>query len=250
MQTMRQCWAVRSPGCARPTAMSSPVAVPPQGELLRRPHRRVAQAAAAAGGSGPEGRGNSSSSSSGAGGSRRAAAPAAGSVEQEEVLKLVALLPLSVRQSLEQHPQLPQLLEVVMDLGRVPIARFPGGDQRLSEAVVTAEDLQYAVDQVRGMDAWQGALQGHRDETANWLPCIQGWWKACMVCMADACSAAAVPLHLHSLPSYSLLLLLPPPACVCLPCRWANSVGTTAAGSTAPCTASPASATAPGGWWA
>jgi hypothetical protein len=35
-----------------------------------------------------------------------------------------------------------------MDLGRPPIARFPEGDVRLGEGVVTAEDLEVAVAQV------------------------------------------------------------------------------------------------------
>jgi stage III sporulation protein SpoIIIAA len=69
--------------------------------------------------------------------------------EIEESLKLVALLPPSVASVLESHPQLFELLEVVMDLGRPPIARFPSGDVRLTEEAVTNEDLQYAVDQVR-----------------------------------------------------------------------------------------------------
>jgi hypothetical protein len=68
--------------------------------------------------------------------------------EIEESLKLVALLPPSVASVLENHPQLFELLEVVMDLGRPPIARFPSGDVKLTEENVTPEDIQYAVDQV------------------------------------------------------------------------------------------------------
>ncbi len=41
-----------------------------------------------------------------------------------------------------------ELLEVVIDLGRPPLARFPGHDERLSEEPVTQEDLDYAVQQV------------------------------------------------------------------------------------------------------
>ncbi len=43
----------------------------------------------------------------------------------------------------------PQVLEVVMDVGRPPLARFPGGDVRLSEAVITYADLDTAVAKVR-----------------------------------------------------------------------------------------------------
>ena len=38
---------------------------------------------------------------------------------------------------------------VVMDLGRPPLARFPGGDERLAAAAVSAGDLDHAVAQAR-----------------------------------------------------------------------------------------------------
>jgi stage III sporulation protein SpoIIIAA len=41
-----------------------------------------------------------------------------------------------------------QIVEIVMDLGRPPLARFPAGDMRLSEDVITLEDLQHAIDRV------------------------------------------------------------------------------------------------------
>ena len=41
-----------------------------------------------------------------------------------------------------------QIVEIVMDLGRPPLARFPGGDLRLSEQVVSPQDLQHAIDKV------------------------------------------------------------------------------------------------------
>jgi hypothetical protein len=54
-----------------------------------------------------------------------------------------------VRTALESHDRLYELLEVVMDLGRPPLARFPSGDLRLSDNLVTAEDLEQAVAKVR-----------------------------------------------------------------------------------------------------
>lgn len=65
-----------------------------------------------------------------------------------EVLQLVRLLPAGVRERLEAHAWLHQLLEVILDLGRVPLARFPGGDVRLSEQPVSREDLEQAIQQV------------------------------------------------------------------------------------------------------
>ena len=43
--------------------------------------------------------------------------------------------------------------QVVLDLGRPPLARFPSGDKKLSTAPVTKEDLDYAIAQVR-WKAW------------------------------------------------------------------------------------------------
>jgi stage III sporulation protein SpoIIIAA len=55
-----------------------------------------------------------------------------------------------VRAALESHARLYELLEVVMDLGRPPLARFPTGDVRLSEDPVSNEDLDQAVAKVGG----------------------------------------------------------------------------------------------------
>lgn len=41
-----------------------------------------------------------------------------------------------------------QLEEVVLDLGRAPLARFPGGDVRLAQQPLSDLDLQLAVAQV------------------------------------------------------------------------------------------------------
>lgn len=54
----------------------------------------------------------------------------------------------TVRAALEQHPDLHSLLEVVMDLGRPPLARFPHGDCPLADTPVNQEDLEYAIEQV------------------------------------------------------------------------------------------------------
>ncbi|MEW5316833.1 MAG: hypothetical protein WDW38_008178 [Sanguina aurantia] len=51
-----------------------------------------------------------------------------------------------------EHPDMSQLIEVVMDLGRPPLARFPSGETQLSEVLVTSEDLAQAVAQVGTFD--------------------------------------------------------------------------------------------------
>ena len=132
--------ARRPPTTAQPSRVPTTCSGP--GELLGRPQRRVPPPAAAgefaAGvsrGAQQPGSGSSSSgggfpqaaaaaartaaaASKGAAAAAAAAAPEDAHAAEIEVLKLVGLLPPSVRQRLKQHSELPLLLEVVMDLGR------------------------------------------------------------------------------------------------------------------------------------
>lgn len=66
-----------------------------------------------------------------------------------ELGRLLALLPEEMRRRVSDHPELPDLIEVVMDLGRKPLARFPSGDFVLSDHPITIEDIQHATSQVR-----------------------------------------------------------------------------------------------------
>ena len=61
-------------------------------------------------------------------------------------MRLVALLPPPVAAALASRPDLDAVIEVVMDLGRQPLARLPGpvGDVPLSPLPVTREDLDAA----------------------------------------------------------------------------------------------------------
>lgn len=66
-----------------------------------------------------------------------------------ELGRLLALLPEDMRRKVSEHPELQDLIEVVMDLGRKPLARFPSGDFVLSGHPITMEDIQHATSQVR-----------------------------------------------------------------------------------------------------
>ena len=66
----------------------------------------------------------------------------------DDLGQLIVTLPQSIAQTLGQHPHKDQLVEVVMDLGRLPEARFPTGSEYLGTAVITAEDLQYCIERV------------------------------------------------------------------------------------------------------
>ncbi len=66
----------------------------------------------------------------------------------DDINKLLEIFPTQLKKSLEQHPQLGNLIEVVMDLGRLPEARFPGGAEYLSQIPVSHADLQYSTSRV------------------------------------------------------------------------------------------------------
>ncbi|XBI35536.1 hypothetical protein VPH35_121204 [Triticum aestivum] len=66
----------------------------------------------------------------------------------EELGRLLELLPGELRQRVEDHPELPALVEVVMDLGRPPLARFPSGDFLLSHRPISFDDLRQATAKV------------------------------------------------------------------------------------------------------
>ncbi|XP_064968729.1 protein SEEDLING PLASTID DEVELOPMENT 1 isoform X3 [Musa acuminata AAA Group] len=66
----------------------------------------------------------------------------------EELRRLLVLLPLEMRRRAEAHPEVRRLVEIVMDLGRRPLARFPSGDFFLSDCPISSQDLHHAASQV------------------------------------------------------------------------------------------------------
>ncbi len=60
-----------------------------------------------------------------------------------ELMLLLDKLPPHIREPLNAQPDVSQLLEVVLDLGRPAEARFPDRDIDLSPQEVTAEDIEY-----------------------------------------------------------------------------------------------------------
>ncbi len=61
---------------------------------------------------------------------------------------LLAVLPERITQALEQSERKSSLIEIVMDLGRLPEARFNDGELVLSKHEITAADLQMVVEHV------------------------------------------------------------------------------------------------------
>jgi stage III sporulation protein SpoIIIAA len=66
---------------------------------------------------------------------------------------LLIILPERIRAALQREDRLADLIEVVLDLGRLPEARFGTGEAYLSETEITNEDLQQAITRVGAFGA-------------------------------------------------------------------------------------------------
>ncbi len=66
----------------------------------------------------------------------------------DELSKLLDILPPEIRRNIEQHSQQDSLIEVVMDLGRIPEARFLDEAVELGDTPISQEDLQHCIDRV------------------------------------------------------------------------------------------------------
>ena len=66
----------------------------------------------------------------------------------DDLPQLLDVLPAYIRTQLNEHPKRDQLIEVIMDLGRQPEARFSDSVEYLSETPVSKADLQHCVDRV------------------------------------------------------------------------------------------------------
>ncbi len=66
----------------------------------------------------------------------------------DNLAQLLDVLPPSIRECLEKQPDLEDLLEIVMDLGRPAEARFPTRSLELSDIEITPEDIEYIVSRV------------------------------------------------------------------------------------------------------
>lgn len=65
-----------------------------------------------------------------------------------ELEMFLELLPPRMRRELYGNEEIEELIEVVMDLGRKPIARFPSGDWIISDDPIKDEDLRHAISKV------------------------------------------------------------------------------------------------------
>jgi stage III sporulation protein SpoIIIAA len=69
-------------------------------------------------------------------------------VHADDLNRLLDILPEDLQKQVKEHSQRDSLIEIVMDLGRLPEARFPGIAEYLSDRAITLENLQYCIDRV------------------------------------------------------------------------------------------------------
>lgn len=71
----------------------------------------------------------------------------------DDLQALLDVLPQHIAKALDEADNSDNLLEIVMDLGRIPKARFVQGEVALSETEITREDLDYTTSQIGDFDA-------------------------------------------------------------------------------------------------
>jgi len=66
----------------------------------------------------------------------------------DDIALLLDIIPPWIRQAVEKNSHNEQLLEIVLDLGRMPEIRFQGGMESVSDRPLTHEDIEYVVSRV------------------------------------------------------------------------------------------------------
>jgi stage III sporulation protein SpoIIIAA len=66
----------------------------------------------------------------------------------EDLEKLIENLPVFLQEHLNQHSSKDQLIEIVLDLGRRPEARFVTGPEYLSQKIISWQDLDYIIKRI------------------------------------------------------------------------------------------------------
>lgn len=65
-----------------------------------------------------------------------------------DLKNLIKNLPFFLQEYLNKHPNKDKLIEIVLDLGRRPEARFIGGPEYLSQKIISWQDLDYIIKRV------------------------------------------------------------------------------------------------------
>lgn len=126
-----------------------------------------------------------------------------------ELLQLLNLLPPAVRNAAMARPDIGSLVEIVMDVGRYPVARFPAYELRLSEDAVDYADLEYATRQVGD---FQADNRAGISRTLHRISCIRNRHGRIvgLTCRVGRSIRGSAALALDLLQDSSILLLGPP----------------------------------------
>nr|QUE28808.1 Ycf45 [Porphyropsis coccinea] len=88
----------------------------------------------------------------------------------DDLDQLLESLPPFVRRPLSIHPYKDQLIEVVMDLGRRPEARFPNYPEYLSNEMITCNDLNYCI---KRLGNFSGDNRAGIERTLHRISCVR-----------------------------------------------------------------------------
>ncbi|MDJ1185184.1 R3H domain-containing nucleic acid-binding protein [Roseofilum casamattae] len=66
----------------------------------------------------------------------------------DNLKQLLEILPETIRKVLKDHPNCSELIEVVLDVGRLPEARFPNQAQYITDTVIRRDDIQHCIDRI------------------------------------------------------------------------------------------------------
>jgi stage III sporulation protein SpoIIIAA len=68
--------------------------------------------------------------------------------QSDDLGLLLAVMPPRVKEAIAAHPRKDGLIEIVLDLGRLPEVRFPDSGEDITAAPISREDLAYVVERV------------------------------------------------------------------------------------------------------
>jgi len=88
----------------------------------------------------------------------------------DDLEKLLNNLPFFIYQHLNNHSQKPKLIEIVLDLGRRPEARFTTGPEYLSQKVISWQDLDYITKRI---SKFSGENRAGIERTLHRISCIR-----------------------------------------------------------------------------
>jgi stage III sporulation protein SpoIIIAA len=88
----------------------------------------------------------------------------------DDLEKLIDNLPFFLQEHLNQHPYTDQLIEIVLDLGRRPEARFVTGPEYLSQKIISWQDIDYMTKRV---SKFSNENRAGIDRTLHRISCIR-----------------------------------------------------------------------------